>query len=142
VQARKDKRARLAKLKELAPEGLIPLGVEIPEVLYYPIRDPKKNPLLDETEALTLHPDLDEALLYAQQQRTTAYNLIINDFLDFPIDPLVLEEERRRLNRPSFVIPIEEEELEEGEVSDIESVVESVASYNSIAHNADFVRIR
>jgi hypothetical protein len=65
--------------------------------------------------------------------------LISQDFLDFLIDPVVLEEERIRLNRPSFRIPIELEEEKKEEESDIKSVVELVMSYNSIAHNADFV---
>jgi hypothetical protein len=40
------------------------------------------------------------------------------------------------------VVPIEQEEEEEEEVSDIESVIESVASYNSIVHNVDFIGLR
>jgi hypothetical protein len=139
IQARKDEKARIARLRDIAPQGLIPLGVQVPPELYYPIRDPEKQPLSDEVEALTIHPDLDQALLQAQEQYNTAYSLISQDFLDFPIDPAVLEEERIRLNRPSFRIPIELEEEEKEEESDIKSVVELVMSYNSIAHNADFV---
>jgi hypothetical protein len=65
VQARKDKKARIARLKRLAPGGIIPLGVEIPPGIYYPIRDPEKQPTPDEIKTLTLHPDLDQALLNA-----------------------------------------------------------------------------
>jgi hypothetical protein len=66
------------------------------------------------------------------------------DFLNYPIDQGVLDEKRIRLNRPSFEVLIEQEYEEgegegEGEGSNVESVVESVASYCSIAHNADFV---
>jgi hypothetical protein len=120
---------------------LIPLGVQVPSELYYPIRDPEKQPLPDEVKALTIHPDLDQALLQAQEQHDIAYSLTSQDFLDFQIDSTVLEEERIRLNTLSFRIPIELEEEKEEE-SDIESIVELVMSYNSIAHNADFVGLR
>jgi hypothetical protein len=38
-------------------------GRAIPPELLYTIRDPEKQRLPDELEALTIHPDLDQALL-------------------------------------------------------------------------------
>jgi hypothetical protein len=35
------------------------VGVQVPPELLYPIRDPEKQSLPDELEALTMYPDLD-----------------------------------------------------------------------------------
>ena len=137
IQARKDEKTRKAKLMEIAPQGNN--GIIPSPVFFCPIRDPEKQPLPEEIEALTAHPDLDQVLLQAQEQHNIAYSLTLQDLLDFPIDSAILDEERIRLNRPSLMIPVELEEEEEEEESDIESIVDSVASYNSITHNADFV---
>ena len=60
------------------------------------------------------------------------------DLLDYPIDPVILEEEQIRLNRPILVVLV----MSETDESNTKSVVESVASYNSIVYNADFIQIR
>ena len=62
VQAQKDKRAQLAKLKELVPQGYILLGVEVPQELFFTIQDPKKQLTPNEIKAITLYPNLDKVL--------------------------------------------------------------------------------
>jgi hypothetical protein len=57
VQARKDEKARLAFLK--ANSGLV--GVEIPDSMWVPIRDPQKNPTAAEKEALRANQSLYDA---------------------------------------------------------------------------------
>ena len=52
IQAQRDKKARLARLKEIAPQGFIPLGIQVPPKLLCPIRDPEKQPLPNEVQAL------------------------------------------------------------------------------------------
>jgi hypothetical protein len=101
--------------------------VEVPQELLFTIRDPEKQPTPDEIKAITLHPDLDESLQRAQALHDKAYSITLQDFLDYPIDPVVLEEERIRLKRLILVVPVESEG-EEVEGSDAKSVVESVAS--------------
>jgi hypothetical protein len=108
-------------------------------MLLFTIWGSEKEPTLDETEAITLHPDLDEALQRAQALHEKAYSITMQDFLDYPIDPTVLEEERIRWNCLVLVVRVERGEVEG---SDIKSVVESVAFYNSIIYNADFIQIR
>ena len=136
VQARKDERLRLIKLRAIG-EGLI-VGVDILPELLHPIRDPEKQPTPEDLEKLLPNPSLQEALDTAIQKKAKADNLTYNDLCDFPIDPAILDEERQRINKPLLMVEIDQDEIDEV-TSDIESVVESVASYNSIAQNADFV---
>ena len=59
IQVHKDKKAQIARLREIAPQEFIPLEVEIPPEIFYPIRDPKKEPFPSKVKALMIYPNLD-----------------------------------------------------------------------------------
>ena len=63
IQARKDEKVRIARLRGITLQELIIVEVQVPPELLHPIRDPEKQPLPNKLEALTMHPDLDQALL-------------------------------------------------------------------------------
>jgi hypothetical protein len=137
VQARKDEKARQAFLK--ANSGLV--GVNIPDSMWVPIRDPQKNPTAAEKEALRANQSLYDAAALAQQEWNESRSENPADFTAIPIDPAILNSERQfqvqqRLLDQVVLQVYSEEEDEEG------SVVESppsVASIDSITGNADFV---
>jgi hypothetical protein len=157
VAARKAERERVKAISEHQT-----LGVEIPPEMWIPIRDPQKNPLPEETEAIRIsHQSLYDQL--AQEQ--AEYNRLQSDdpmlFTDILIDPAILAKEQAFWVRqnPLGHIAVQEasEEQEEAnqEMEGVEEGVEdggegsgmvlcsspprSVASIDSIAENADFI---
>jgi hypothetical protein len=152
VAARKAERERIKAILEHQT-----LGVEIPPETWIPIRDPQKNPLPEETEAIRIsHQSLYDQLAQAQAE----YDQLQSDdptlFTDIPIDPAILAEEQAFWVRqnPLRQIPEEQEEANQ-EMEGVEDGVEdggegsgmvlcssppiSVASIDSIAENADFI---
>jgi len=108
-----------------------------------PIRDCRKEPWPTELESLRPSQAYYDQVARAQtaweqsRKETTEENLI---------DPSIIEEEKQFARRGSslqrLVIDIEEEEEEE-EGSDIETITpRSVASFDSILQNADFIELR
>ena len=63
VQARREEKARLAYIKQQQP-----LGIEIPPLMWVPIRDPEKNPTPAEREALHANQSLYDAVAIAQHE--------------------------------------------------------------------------
>ncbi|KAN0074286.1 hypothetical protein V8E54_008223, partial [Elaphomyces granulatus] len=91
VQARKDEKARQAFIKAIS--GLV--GIEIPDSMWVPIRDPQKNPTAAEEEALRANQSLYEALERAQQEWNESQSEDPADFTAIPIDPTILDDERQ-----------------------------------------------
>jgi hypothetical protein len=126
-----------------------PLGTYIPPEMLLPIRDPEKQPTEEEKEALRANPALYDHLAQMEKEWQDIQSEDPRVFIDIPIDPQLLIDERQ------FLVPknpldkvqfeVEEEEEEEEEASDVESNVSgippSVASIDSIAENANFVRL-
>jgi hypothetical protein len=143
IQARKDEKARLNYLKEQQP-----LGTYIPPEMLLPIRDPEKQPTEEEKEALRANPALYDYLAQMEKEWQDIQSEDPRVFIDIPIDPQLLIDERQFLvpKNPLDKVQFEvEEEEEEEEASDVESNVSgvppSVASIDSIAENANFVRL-
>jgi hypothetical protein len=149
IDARKEERGRKRLLEEYYKRGDIP-----DPLLLVPIRDPEKNPTLAETEALQTPPDLLQALEEAKALLADPLSqaTLISTVPGIPIDPQVLlANDPLYVNGRQFYTPwqLEEEKGEEEDTTDqegggegIESAdeegVESVASIDSIAYNADF----
>ncbi|KAN0074998.1 hypothetical protein V8E54_007609 [Elaphomyces granulatus] len=143
VQARKDEKARQAFIK--ANPGLV--GIEIPDSMWVPIRDPQKSPTAAEEEALRANQSLYEALERAQQEWNESRSEDPADFTAIPIDPTVLDDERQfqvRQRLDQVVMEVDSEEYEE-EGSDVESPLPSplplAGSMDLIAGNADYVAL-
>jgi hypothetical protein len=131
----------------------IALGIQLPLKIWIPIRDPQKNPLPEEIEAIQIsHQPLYDKL--AQEQ--AEYDRLQSDnptlFTDIPIDPAILAEEQafRVKQNPLSQIAVREasEELEDTDQEEggggsgmvlCSSPPMSVASIDSIAENADFI---
>ena len=131
----------------------IALGIQLPPEIWIPIRDPQKNPLPEEIEAIQIsHQPLYDKL--AQEQ--AEYDRLQSDdptlFTDIPIDPAILAEEQafRVKQNPLSQIAVREasEELEDTDQEEggggsgmvlCSSPPMSVASIDSIAENADFI---
>jgi DDE superfamily endonuclease len=144
VRARKDEKARQAFIK--ANSGLV--GIEIPDSMWVPIRDPQKNPTAAEEEALRANQSLYEALERAQQEWNESRSEDPADFTAIPIDPTVLDAERQfqvRQRLDQVVMEVDSEEYEE-EGSDVESPLPSplplAGSIDLIAGNADYVALQ
>jgi hypothetical protein len=146
VQARKDEKARLLFIQQHQV-----LGAYIPEDKWVPVRDPEKQPTPAETEALRANQSLYDNLEFAQKAKERAYAENPQDFTSIPIDPKVLEMERQYKKRQrgplgEVIIPVDSEEEGSRSGSDenpdiISSPLRSVASIDSIAHNADFIQL-
>jgi len=155
VAARKEERERVKAISEHQA-----LGIQLPLEMWIPIRDPQKNPLPEETEAIGIsHQSLYDRL--AQEQ--AEYNQLQSDnptlFTDILIDPAILAQEQafRVKQNPLSQIAIRgaseeieeadqemdgvEEEGEDSEMILCSSPPISVASIDSIAENADFVSL-
>jgi uncharacterized protein YpiB (UPF0302 family) len=104
-------------------------------------------------DSLKLAPNLDQAFQAATEKKKKAYDLVYNDFLDYPVSSNTLKKERRRLCKPRLIIKVKQEIEEEIEndwqseiereklLSDIEeSDVKSNKSYNSLTRQLDFVQ--
>ena len=146
IQARKDEKARLQFISSNRV-----LGARIPDDKWIPIRDPEKNPLPIETEALRAPQSMYDEVARLEHEWE---QLQLNDptlFTDVPIDPkiLQLEHEFRSAQRGGLsqvlVSDESEDDREEAESdtsgSDDITPPRSVASIDSIQANADFVRI-
>ena len=128
VQARKDEVARKAYIKLYAST----LGVNIPPEMWCPIRDPQKEPMATEKEALRASQSLYDAIAIAQSEFDTMQSNEPSIFTKVPIDPAVLEDEqqfllsqRNPLNQVIIQLDEEEDEGSEGAVvtsPEVESV--------------------
>jgi hypothetical protein len=96
-----------------------------------PIRDPEKDPTLEELESLKPHPSLTQALEALRPQ----------------IDPQLLDDSNSKvdiqLEQKADVVDViykssDDEDKLGGYKSDLE---ESIASFDSIARNADFISL-
>jgi hypothetical protein len=140
VQARKEEKARLTYIRQQQP-----LGVEIPALIWVPIRDPEKNPTPAEREALRANQSLYDAVAVAQHEWEASQSENPTDFTSIPIDQSILDNEQqfqvRQRPLDQVVIQVGKEE-EEGEDkgSDVESLAPSVVSLDSIARNTDFIK--
>ena len=122
------------KARKLAVQELEAKGEPVPDALRVPIRDPEKNPIAEEREALLPHPSLIQALGDLQPHQ------------DIPIDPNLLEDDPEFILEPAqeIVEVPEDDEDSEGNINleelvDRSSDLESNASIDSIARNADFI---
>ena len=108
---------------------------------FVPIRDPSKQPTQEEIDNLRAPLSTYEAVALAQREYEYFQQENPDLFTDVPIVESILEEERLfQISQGkvlSFIVPLsdgEEEEEEEG----IATPVRSVASIDSIQHQADF----
>ena len=121
------------KARKLAVQELEAKGEPVPDALRVPIRDPEKNPIAEEREALLPHPSLIQALGNLQPHQ------------DIPIDPNLLEDDPEFILKPAqeIVEVPEDDEDSEGNINLEELVdlsdLESNISIDSIAQNADFI---
>jgi len=155
VAARREERERVKAISEHQA-----LGIQPPPEMWIPIRDPQKNPLPEETEAIRIsHQSLYDRLAQeqAEYERLQSHNPTL--FTDIPIDPAILAQEQafRVKRNPLSQIAIRgaSEEIEEAdqEMDEVEegggdsgmvlcsSPPISVASIDSIAENADFISL-
>jgi hypothetical protein len=113
------------------------------------IRDRQKEPTADETEACRIAlQSLYDAVVKAQHDKEEAYAANLISLTSIPIDPIILEEERKfQLSQRGGIqvtIPVDSEGEEDGEEGDKYNEMEdyrSVVSLDSIAENADFVSL-
>ena len=117
--------------------------------MWIPIRDPQKNPTLEETEAICIsHQPLYDKL--AQEQ--AEFNRLQSDdptlFTEIPIDPAILAEEQafqvKRNPLSQIAVRGASEELEDVDQDGMvlcSSPPRSVVSIDSIAENADFISL-
>jgi hypothetical protein len=126
------------------------LGITIPTLTWVPIHDRQKDPTAAETEGRRIAlQSLVDAVADAQRKQNETYAANPESFTSIPIDPAIIEEERRfQLSQRGglqMTILVDLEEEEEGDESGDESMDEdyprSVASIDSIAENADFVTL-
>jgi hypothetical protein len=133
------------------------LGSQIPNHMWTTIRDRQKEPTTDETEACRIAlQSLYDAVAKAQHDKEEAYTANPISFTSIPIDPIILEEERKfQLSQRGGIqvtIPVDSEGEEEGEEEGVEEGEEgdkydemedyrSVVSLDSIVENADFVSL-
>ena len=146
IQARKDEKARLQFISSNRV-----LGARIPDDKWIPIRDPEKNPLPIETEALRAPQSMYDEVARLEHEWEQLQSNDPTLFTDVPIDPkiLQLEHEFRSAQRGGLsqvlVSDESEDDKEEAESdtsgSDDITPPRSVASIDSIQANADFVRI-
>jgi hypothetical protein len=150
VAARKAEKDRVKAISEHQA-----LGIQLPPEIWIPIRDPQKNALLEEIEAIRIsHQSLYDKL--AQEQ--AEYDRLQSDdpalFTDIPIDPMILAEEQafQVKRNPLSQIAVREasEELEDTDQEEggggsgmvlCSSPPMSVASIDSVAENADFISL-
>jgi hypothetical protein len=153
VKARKEEKARLKFLSD--NQGI--LRAYIPVALQEPIRDPEKNPLPEELEAVCvggigLYEELARLEKEAERVKSDDPEL----FTGIPIDPEILAMEHKfklaqRKGIAQVVVADEgesdEEDKEDSEGSSVgddnivSSPPRSVASIDSIQENADFVQL-
>jgi hypothetical protein len=108
------------------------------------IQDPEKNPTADELEGLEAHPSLLQELQLAEAEleAVSPNNPLL--FTDIQIDPEVLADERKRGDVPELIVEVEQEKDEnEDEDEDTKSGDDtaSIGSLDSIARQADFIRL-
>jgi hypothetical protein len=121
----------------------------IPPLLWVPIRDRQKEPTAAEVENRQIAlQSLREAVGKAQRDRDEVYAMNTLSFAPLPIDPTILQEEHEfwisQRGGLQVTIPVEDSEEEGGDNAASESedgYQRSVASLDSIAHNADFVSL-
>jgi hypothetical protein len=152
VKARREEKARFKFLSD--NQGI--LRAYIPITSQKPIRDPEKNPLLKELEAIRikgiiLYKEL--ARLEKEAERVKSDDPEI--FTGISIDPEIIAMEHKfkltQRKRLSQVIVADEDDLDEEESSSEESLVgdddiissppRSITSIDSIQENADFIQI-
>jgi DDE superfamily endonuclease len=143
VQDRKDEIVRKKAIQQLQATNQ-----PVPKSLLIPIRDRRKEPTIEETESLRANQSLYDAVAKAEIDKETAYTENPEQEL---IDPMILEFEeqfavqRGGLQRVILEASSQEESGSESECNSERSITSSIApsiiSCNSIAQNADFVRL-
>jgi hypothetical protein len=133
IAARKAEKARKLALEELQSRGEFP-----PTEMLIPIRDPEKNPTEAEKESLLPHPSLIQAL-----------DALCPPDDNILVDPQLLDEdiqiETQHVDEPIVTVPDDETEEDSDGHIDLEGLQdstdeESIASLDSIARNADFIK--
>ena len=101
--------------------------------MYEAIRDPEKNPTPEDLETLKPHPSLIQAL--------EALQPAIDPQLEEGDDDIEIQLE---LKEEAFTAIDDEQDSDQGEniPSDDDDDEDSIASFDSIARNADFVSLR
>jgi hypothetical protein len=155
IKARREEKARLKFLSD--NQGI--LGVYIPIASQEPIRDPEKNPLLEEQEAvhirgLGLYKELARLKQEAKRVKSDAPEV----FTGILIDPDILAMEYKfKLAQRKVISQVVVADKEDSDDSDeegssskgssvgddniISSPPQSVASIDSIQENADFIQL-
>lgn len=161
VEARRLERERKKQLKELeqlSKKPIIGIDSTISSTLSIPIRDPQNEPTREEQEEVRLRllPFLErvaqEQLRYDQAQAEDP-SFFIDDAPEIIIDPEILQQEhvliKKRNPLSNLTIQVDNRESDDeieplGGKGNREGIVicssppRSVASINSIAHNANF----
>jgi hypothetical protein len=125
INARRAERERKKKVSEI--EGK---GESVPIEMYEVIRDPEKNPTSEELEALKPHPSLIEALDALQENTAVIDPRLMEDDIEFRLE---------RMEEAITAISDDEDSEQEDILSDNDD--DSIASFDSITRNADFVSL-
>ncbi len=144
IQGRKDEIIRKKVVQQLQATNQL-----VPESLLIPIRDCRKDPTPAERELLRPNQSLFDAVAQAEIDKDIAYTANPEQEL---IDPMILEFEQQFAVQRGGLQMVTIEASSEGErgggelESDSEcsiesSIAPSIVSCNSIAQNADFVRL-
>jgi hypothetical protein len=155
IKARREEKARLKFLSD--NQGI--LGVYIPITSQEPIRDPEKNPLLEEQEAVRIGGlGLYEELARLEQEAERVKSDAPEVFTGIPIDPDILAMEYKfKLAQRKIISQVVVADKEDSDDSDeegsssegssvgddniVSSPPRSVASIDSIQENADFIQL-